>query len=66
MKIKKRFIAGATCPQCQQSDSLRWWEESQVEWVECVECGFEKQRTSNAVETSSHGQEKMIGIFQPE
>ncbi|MDW3060089.1 YheV family putative metal-binding protein, partial [Vibrio sp. 1978] len=24
MKAKKRFIAGATCPQCSQQDTLRW------------------------------------------
>ncbi|NMV27788.1 YheV family putative metal-binding protein, partial [Vibrio parahaemolyticus] len=25
MKIKKRFIAGASCPNCSQQDTLRWW-----------------------------------------
>ncbi|MCV5837059.1 YheV family putative metal-binding protein, partial [Escherichia coli] len=44
MKAKKRFIAGATCPQCSQQDTLRWWIENNIELVECVECDYTEQR----------------------
>lgn len=76
MKTKKRFIAGASCPNCKQSDSLRVWEENQIEVVECVECDYVEQKTPQTVGTSSAGSnspssslpssEQLIGIFKPE
>lgn len=78
MKTKKRFIAGANCPNCKQSDSLRVWEENQIEVVECVECDYVEQKTPQTVETSSANtssnspstslpsSEQLIGIFKPE
>ncbi|BDU35814.1 hypothetical protein VINI7043_02730 [Vibrio nigripulchritudo ATCC 27043] len=66
MKIKKRFIAGASCPQCKEKDTLRWWEENSVEVVECVDCDYVEQRTSQAVEQSEHASQDMIGIFKPD
>ncbi|MFH0257669.1 YheV family putative zinc ribbon protein [Vibrio rumoiensis] len=66
MKTKKRFIAGAKCPMCKQSDSLRVWEENQIEVVECVECDYVEQKTPQAIEQSVHGTEQLIGIFKPE
>ncbi|GLT14787.1 YheV family putative zinc ribbon protein [Vibrio algivorus] len=71
MKTKKRFIAGANCPNCKQSDSLRVWEENQIEVVECVECDYVEQKTPQAVEARSHSSsspnsEQLIGIFKPE
>lgn len=41
MKAKKRFIAGAVCPQCQQQDSLALLIENQAEIVRCVACGYQ-------------------------
>ncbi|MCD9210927.1 YheV family putative metal-binding protein [Vibrio cholerae] len=66
MKQKKRFIAGANCPQCQTTDTLQWWVENSIELVECVECGFHEQRKPKSVEQSEHANEQMIGIFKPE
>lgn len=73
MKTKKRFIAGANCLNCKQSDSLRVWEENQIEVVECVECDYVEQKTPQAVEasstsssSSSPSSEQLIGIFKPE
>lgn len=63
---KKRFIAGASCPECSQQDSLRWWIDHNVEWVECVECEFKEQRTPKAVEKTERSDEELIGIFKPE
>ncbi|GAL37761.1 putative cytoplasmic protein [Vibrio maritimus] len=63
---KKRFIAGASCPKCSTQDSLRWWIENNVEWVECVDCEFTEQRTPKTVEKSERSDEELIGIFKPE
>jgi uncharacterized metal-binding protein (TIGR02443 family) len=64
--MKKRFIAGARCPKCEASDSLRWWEENNIEHVECVECGYVEQRTPQNIQKTAHSDESMIGIFKPE
>ncbi|HBV76087.1 MULTISPECIES: YheV family putative zinc ribbon protein [Vibrio] len=66
MIIKKRFIAGASCPMCKQPDSLRVWEENQIEVVECVECNYVEQRTPKKVEKTPRATDQMIGIFKPD
>ncbi|NLS14661.1 YheV family putative metal-binding protein [Vibrio sp. SM6] len=66
VSIKKRFIAEARCPSCQQQDVLRWWIASNIEWVECVECDFVQQRLPQSVEKSGHQEQTMIGIFRPD
>ncbi len=38
MKPNRRFIAGATCPKCNDMDSLLLNSDDQS--IECVECGF--------------------------
>ena len=63
--MKKRFIAGASCPKCQQQDSLRWWIENNIELVECVDCHYHAQRKPQSIEKSAHTDENMIGIFRP-
>lgn len=65
MIIKKRFIAGATCPNCSEQDTLRWWEQNSIEMVECVECEYIDKRTSESIEASEHSGEELIGIFKP-
>jgi len=64
--MKKRFIAGASCPKCSQQDTLRWWIENNIELVECVECGHQDKRAPESVGTSDHGGQDMIGIFKPD
>ncbi|EKO3558349.1 YheV family putative metal-binding protein [Vibrio metschnikovii] len=66
MSKKKRFIAGASCPNCKTQDTLRWWIENNIELVECVECDYAEQRKPQSVEKSQHATEQMIGIFKPE
>ncbi|MGY3568549.1 YheV family putative metal-binding protein [Vibrio sp. SCSIO 43135] len=71
MKAKKRFIAGASCPQCKTQDTLRWWIENNIELVECVECDYAEQRTPNplakdSVNKTQQAEPEMIGIFKPE
>ncbi len=64
--MKKRFIAGASCPKCQQQDTLRWWIENNIELVECVDCDYHEQRKPKSVEETARADENMIGIFRPD
>lgn len=41
-EIKKRFIAGATCPKCQAMDKIVVYQKDDAEYRECVDCGFEE------------------------
>lgn len=76
MKIiesKKRFIAGAACPNCKTADTLRLWQHQEfdindrliyeTEIVECVECLHTQtqviKETAPAVVT-----EQLIGQFK--
>lgn len=46
MSNRKRFIAGAVCPECQAQDTLAMWREDNVDVVQCVTCGhLERRRT---------------------
>jgi len=38
--MKRRFIAGAMCPACQQLDKVVMYDEDGTRWRECVSCGF--------------------------
>lgn len=66
MKLKKRFIAGAVCPNCKSQDSLMLYLENSVEKVECVDCGQIKSKTDPQVEQVSKAPEQVIGLFKPE
>lgn len=43
-RIKKRFIAGATCPECKAFDSIAVFEEGGVQRLQCVSCGYEERQ----------------------
>lgn len=38
--IRKRFIAGAVCPQCQSQDTLMFWQKNAFDLVECTKCHY--------------------------
>jgi len=59
---KKRFIAGAICPQCRQQDSLVLLIGSEQESVNCVNCGFSLSQ-ADSQPADSDGQ--LIGMFKP-
>ena len=41
--MKRRFIAGAVCPKCEQMDKIQMFDdEDQQRWRECVSCGFKE------------------------
>ncbi|TDF36408.1 YheV family putative metal-binding protein [Alteromonadaceae bacterium M269] len=64
-KIKKRFIAGASCPSCHQMDKLQLFIQNNVEKVECIACGYQKSQTKDSVEKATRGNENVIGVFKP-
>ncbi|KPA53626.1 metal-binding protein [Photobacterium leiognathi subsp. mandapamensis] len=68
--IKKRFIAGAKCPSCQAIDTLRWWQQDDVEHVECVACDHNDTRAPQSVneseQLSSTTKQQVIGVFKPD
>lgn len=63
---KKRFIAGATCPECKKTDTLRWWVDHHVEVVECIECGHTDRKSPNSTPEQRGEEAQVIGIFKPE
>ena len=65
MKQKKRFIAGATCPECKAMYRLMLYKEHDVEKVECVECGHKMAQPEQAVQASTRQFEQIIGVFKP-
>ncbi|QHB34306.1 YheV family putative metal-binding protein [Yersinia canariae] len=65
-KTRKRFIAGAVCPQCKALDTLALWREDHVEVVECVKCGHHQRQTDEQVNKHVRPHEQVIGIFHPE
>lgn len=40
MNVKKRFIAGAICPRCKVLDRIVMYREDDVDYRECIACGF--------------------------
>ncbi len=65
-KKKKRFIAGAVCPECKAMDTLMLFFRDNVEQVECVKCGYHKTRPEAHVEKAARSNENVIGVFKPE
>ena len=43
--LKKRFIAGAVCPQCGLMDKIVVYAKENTEFCECVRCGYQQQQT---------------------
>lgn len=42
---RRRFIAGAICPQCSELDKLQCWEEAGIPHRACVRCGYQEAMT---------------------
>ncbi|RLM25180.1 hypothetical protein BIY29_07570 [Brenneria alni] len=64
--MRKRFIAGAVCPKCQQQDTLAVGREEQMEIVVCVKCGYQQSRTDEPATVAGRSADEIIGIFHPE
>ncbi|WNC68980.1 YheV family putative zinc ribbon protein [Thalassotalea nanhaiensis] len=63
--MKKRFIAGATCPKCNAMDTLALTKENGVEKVTCVSCNMEMTQPAEQVEPEIRSDEQVIGVFKP-
>ncbi|WP_123334005.1 YheV family putative zinc ribbon protein [Erwinia sp. JUb26] len=66
MIMRKRFIAGATCPSCQAKDTLALWRENNVDVVECVKCGHQMREADKQAREQVRENEQVIGIFHPD
>ncbi len=64
-KKRKRFIAGATCPKCQATDTVMLFMEHNVEKLECVACGYSESQAESNVQTAAKSQNNVIGVFKP-
>lgn len=64
--MRKRFIAGATCPTCQAIDTLALQRENNIDVVECVKCGHQMREADKQVREQVRTNEQVIGIFHPE
>lgn len=43
-RLKRRFIAGAVCPECQEMDKVVMYDDQHGRrWRECVSCGFQDE-----------------------
>ncbi|MCC2617034.1 YheV family putative metal-binding protein [Aestuariibacter halophilus] len=65
-KIKRRFVAGATCPKCKAFDTIMLYFENNVEKLECVSCGYHQSQTDTQVQNAQRSNENVIGVFKPE
>ncbi|MGJ8679130.1 YheV family putative zinc ribbon protein [Paraglaciecola sp.] len=65
-KTKKRFVAGATCPQCKSLDTIMLFFENNVEKIECVKCDYHESQTDKQVTQATRASENVIGVFKPE
>lgn len=49
--LKRRFIAGAVCPACEQMDKVVMYDDDNHQrWRECVSCGFKDLLVEQPVE----------------
>jgi len=62
---KKRFIAGATCPNCKEVDTLMLYKENDVEKIECVECNHKQSQVDEKIAKAAVSPTEVIGIFKP-
>ncbi|MBT0587873.1 YheV family putative zinc ribbon protein [Alteromonas oceanisediminis] len=65
-RTRKRFIAGAICPECKKLDTLMLYFENNVEQMECAHCGYHQSQSNQDVKTAAKGAEGIIGVFKPE
>ena len=65
-KQKKRFIAGAVCPECKKMDTMMLFMENNLEKVECHSCGHQMTQPEGAVQGATRQFEQVIGVFNPD
>ena len=65
-KQKKRFIAGAICPECNKMDTMMLFMENNIEKVECQSCGHQMTQPEGSVQGATRQFEQVIGVFNPD
>ncbi|MGS2721093.1 YheV family putative zinc ribbon protein [Paraglaciecola aestuariivivens] len=65
-KIKKRFVAGATCPKCRALDTIMLYFENNIEKLQCVKCDYAESQADQKVSQATRNNESVIGVFKPE
>lgn len=67
--MKRRFIAGATCQECNSQDSLLLEINGENETLLCVDCDFKMTRSeieqASQFGANKHSNEKLIASFDP-
>ncbi len=63
--MKKRFIAGAVCPKCNETDTMALTKENDVETVTCVSCYHQMSQPQEHVAKDVRPLEQVIGVFKP-
>ena len=43
VNVRRRFIAGANCPECGATDRIQRCEVPDRIWMECVACGMKRE-----------------------
>lgn len=70
---KKRFVAGAVCPRCEQMDKLVVYSRDGKDYRECVACDYHEEMRFSAparelqtrVSPTSSVEERTIHIIDP-
>ncbi|ABV38464.1 conserved hypothetical protein [Shewanella sediminis HAW-EB3] len=62
-RVKRRFVAGAKCPECKAMDSIVLFKVNGVETVECIDCDYSEQQPDEKVAKKATGD--VIGVFKP-
>ena len=58
--MKRRFIAGAVCPQCEQMDTVQMFDdEDNRRWRECVQCGFKDEMPADGLPKAAEPQTRV-------
>lgn len=52
-KLKRQFIAGATCPECNQQDKIQRVDDGNKVWMECVSCGMVRNLDEQSVQKTA-------------
>lgn len=64
-RSKKRFVAGATCPECKAQDTIMLFFENNVEKLECIQCGYHESQADKPINDAKRQKESVIGVFKP-
>ncbi|MFV9997495.1 MAG: YheV family putative zinc ribbon protein [Arsenophonus endosymbiont of Dermacentor nuttalli] len=61
--IRKRFIAGAVCPQCQSQDTLMFWQKNAFDLIKCIKCHYMHSQSMSGSDSHIKDKNLLIDIF---